>query len=130
LVRGAPSLNVNRDYNNRWKKPGDEANTTVPALVYPFSPSRDLFYQNSEINVQKGDHIRLQDISLAYDFNKSKYPHLAFTNLQVYFYANNLGVLWKANHKGLDPDAVPSNGDGGAAVPNPRSISVGIKGNF
>lgn len=127
---GGAILNVNRDYNSRWIKPGDEAKTNVPSMVYPFSPGRDLFYQNAEINVQKGDHIRLQDISLAYDLKNVKNPHLPFSNLQLYLFASNIGIIWKANHKGIDPDAVPGNGDGGATIPNPRSISIGIKGSF
>ncbi len=27
--------------------------------------------------------------------------------IQLYFYANNLGIIWKANHFGLDPDLIP-----------------------
>jgi TonB-linked SusC/RagA family outer membrane protein len=122
-------LRVNRSFNNRWQNPGDEKTTNVPSMIYPFSSARDQFYRYSEVNIEKADHVRLQDISLSYDFNKSVYHKLPFNNLQLFVYANNVGILWRANHNGLDPDAVPSPGDN-ATTPNPRSISIGLKGSF
>lgn len=126
---GLAFLNVNRDFNQRWQKSGDEQATTVPSMVYPFVPARDQFYQNAEINIQKADHIRLQDVSLSYEFNKSHKPKVPFNSLQVFAFANNLGVLWRANKKGLDPDAVPGNADI-TTMPSPKAISFGIKGTF
>ncbi|RKR82865.1 TonB-linked SusC/RagA family outer membrane protein [Mucilaginibacter gracilis] len=122
-------LRVNRDFDNRWLKPGDEKNTNVPSLIYPSTQARDNFYQFSEATVEKGDHVRLQDISLSYDLNKSMFHRLPFNNIQLFIYANNIGVIWRANHKGLDPDAVPASGDINT-MPNPRSISFGLKGSF
>jgi len=122
-------LSVNRDYNIRWMKPGDEKTTNVPSMVYPFDYDRSYFYEYSSINVDNGDNIRLQDINLSYDFNKAAYPRLPFNNLRLFLYANNIGILWRANHDGIDPDAVPTAGSN-TTMPNPRSISFGIKGTF
>jgi len=124
--RGA-FLVVNRQYNQRWQYPGDQTN--VPAMVYPFSPARDQFYQESTVNMQNAGNIRLQDISLSYDFNKLLYHKLPFNNLQLFVYANNIAILWKANHVGLDPDAVPGPGDY-TTMPSPRSLAIGLKGSF
>jgi TonB-linked SusC/RagA family outer membrane protein len=124
---GSSFLIVNSDFNNRWMKPGDENHTTVPSMIYPFSQQRDVFYQYSQVNVLNGDNVRLQDISLSYDFQKSKYPGLPFNSLQIFLYGNNIGILWHANHANIDPDAVPSNS---TVMPTPRSISFGIKGTF
>jgi TonB-linked SusC/RagA family outer membrane protein len=126
---GTAYLIVNKDYDSRWMKLGDEKTTNIPSLIYPFSTSRDQFYQGSEVNVEKGDHVRLQDISLSYDFNRSAFPKLPFSNLQLFIYGNNIGILWNANHSGLDPDAVPSGNDR-STIPNPRSIAFGVKGTF
>jgi TonB-linked SusC/RagA family outer membrane protein len=126
---GTSFLVVNNDFDKRWQAPGDEKTTNVPSLVYPFSQSRDQFYQYSQVNVENGDNIRLQDISLSYELNKSDYPHLPFSNLQLFLYGNNIWLIWKANHVGLDPDAVPGQGDY-SVTPNPRSVSFGLKGNF
>jgi TonB-linked SusC/RagA family outer membrane protein len=124
---GTAFLRVNRDFDKRWMKPGDENSTNVPSLIYPFDPARDQFYQFSSVNVEKGDHVRLQDISLSYDFNKSRYPKLPFSHLQLFIYSNNISILWRANHSGIDPDAVPNDY---TTMPNPRSISFGLKGAF
>ena len=85
-----------------------------------FNANRDVFYNGSEVNVKKGDHIRLQDISLSYTLSKSNWSTIPVENIQFYLYLNNVGLLWKANEDGLDPD-YPS------GIPIPRSISIGIK---
>ncbi|HEX6429461.1 MAG TPA: SusC/RagA family TonB-linked outer membrane protein, partial [Niastella sp.] len=51
----------NKDFADRWQKPGDEAITNVPSMPgqYPISSNaRDLFYSLSSILVEKADHIR------------------------------------------------------------------------
>jgi len=126
---GNAFLKVNSDYNKRWQNPGDEKKTNVPSLVYPFVPARDQFYQYSTVNVFNAGNIRLQDISLSYDLNKSLFHKLPFSALQLFAYANNIALLWKANHVGIDPDAVPGVGDN-TTMPSPRSISIGLKGSF
>lgn len=111
------------DYSKRWQKPGDENSTTVPSFIYPVNSNRETFYANSEVLVDKGDHIRLQDISFRYDVSKAVWKFLPFDHMQIYIYANNLGILWKANKDNIDPDY--QNG-----YPTPRTISVGIKFNL
>ena len=118
------SYNVHQDYAWRWQAPGDEAYTNVPAMVYPANQNRDSFYSRSELLAERGDHIRLQDISLAYNFHNIKALKSNVNNLQIYLYANNLGVLWKATKTDLDPD-FPVGG-----IPNPKSIALGLKANF
>jgi TonB-linked SusC/RagA family outer membrane protein len=100
------------DYLKRWRQPGDEKFTNVPSMIYPNPSSmRDYFYTNSEITVEKGDHIRLEDIRLSYRYR----------NYQVYAYMSNMNALiWKANKAGLDPDA-PS------GLRPPRIIALGVK---
>ncbi|RAJ35455.1 SusC/RagA family TonB-linked outer membrane protein [Pedobacter cryoconitis] len=107
------------EYANRWQKPGDEAFTNVPAAVYPGSADRDDFYRNSDINVLKGDHIRLQEINLSYTFNKKNW---VLKNPRIYANVSNLGVIWRANKQGLDPDVFD--------YPLPRTYSLGLSANF
>jgi len=116
------------DYERRWQKPGDELRTIVPSMVYPLDPYRDGFYLNSTALVEKGDYIRLQDLQFSYDLTKKQVTGLPFETVRFYVYANNIGLLWKANHSGIDPDFVPQNA--GLTYPNPRSISTGIKLDF
>jgi TonB-linked SusC/RagA family outer membrane protein len=113
------------DFSQRWMAPGDENKTTVPALIYPADANRDAFYQYSEALVQKADHIRLQDIRLSYQLSKETLNKIPFSGAQVFVYANNIGILWRANKLGLDPDVA-----GITAIPNPRSITLGLNLNF
>lgn len=108
------------DYLNRWQKPGDEKNTNVPSLVYPEDYSRSAFYRNSETLITPGDHIRLQDIRLGYDLNKViNSPKI---KINAFFYANNIGIIWRKNKNGLDPSVIN--------YPVPRTYSIGINANF
>ncbi|MEO6521356.1 MAG: SusC/RagA family TonB-linked outer membrane protein, partial [Mucilaginibacter sp.] len=115
------------EYVNRWQKPGDEIKTDIPSLIYPANSNRDLVYRYSSVLIEKGDHIRLRDISLSYDISKHQFPHLPFTNVRIYAYINNIGILWKANKAGLDPDNVPN---GSAIYPSPKTYALGLKINF
>jgi outer membrane receptor protein involved in Fe transport len=113
----------NPDYERRWQRPGDETRTNVPAMIYSSDVSRDDFYQYSTVLVEKGDHVRLQDIQLSYDVVRSERQHLPVSRIKVYLYANNIGILWKANHAGIDPDYV-------TGTPNPRTLAIGLKTDF
>jgi TonB-linked SusC/RagA family outer membrane protein len=121
--------NPNSDYSLRWQKPGDEKSASVPSFIYPSDPNRAMFYQYSDVLVQSGNNIRLQDVRFSYDFDVKSWPQTPFTMLQAYVYASNLGILWRANKYGLDPDA-GSSSFGGHQFPNPFSIAFGIKANF
>lgn len=98
--------NGNIDFENRWQQPGDEKTTQVPSM--PSSPNsrRDFVYNNSSVLVEKGDHVRLQDINLSYRFDKAKNHWLPFSSVSVYGYINNVGIIWRANQHQIDPDYV------------------------
>ncbi|HWV71164.1 MAG TPA: SusC/RagA family TonB-linked outer membrane protein [Pseudosphingobacterium sp.] len=127
-----PSVNYNilfssgkvmhADYALRWQQPGDELITNVPSLVYPANTRRDDFYNLSEATVEKGDHIRLKDVNLSYNFKNTNLKSLPIKNIVATIYANNLGILWRANKKGLDPDF--------RDMPLPRTIAFGLKMDF
>ncbi len=111
------------DYAFRWQQVGDELQTNVPSLTYPANYNRDDFYTNSAITVERGDHIRLQDIRLEYGFQNKTFTKHPFQNIQLYMYAANLGILWRANKAGLDPDYASGYG----YLPPTTSFSLGIK---
>jgi TonB-linked SusC/RagA family outer membrane protein len=110
------------DYQKRWQNPGDENKTNVPSFLYPVDERRDGFYAGSEINVIKGDHVRLQFINVSYSFPGNK-KALPFRNLQLYGNVANLGILWRANKYHVDPDFV-------GTMPQPKTFSFGIRSNF
>jgi TonB-linked SusC/RagA family outer membrane protein len=108
------------DFEKRWQHPGDEQHTNVPSMTYPGDPNRDEFYQNSTVLIEKGDNIRLQDVQLSYDWTKNAHTRLPVQLIHLYLYGNNLGILWKANHAGIDPDYV-------SGMPLPRTLAVGVR---
>lgn len=111
------------DYLQRWQNPGDEKDTNVPSLPYPANSGRDAFYNNSTVLVERGDHIRLQDINLSYRLPNNKTGKY-IKQLQIYSYMNNLGILWRANKADLDPDYYAG------GFPLPLTISLGCKASF
>ncbi|MNJ87609.1 TonB-dependent Receptor Plug Domain protein [compost metagenome] len=121
---------LNNDFERRWQKTGDELLTSVPSQAnYTEGSFRDKFYVNSSATVAKGDHVRLQDISLSFDLDSSNWKNIPVKQMQLYLYANNMGIIWKANNFGLDPDLVPGIGDR-LTSPVPMSFSLGIKASF
>ena len=108
------------DFPLRWQKPGDELHTNVPSFVYPTDSSRDQFYNQSSVNVEKGDNIRLQDLRLGYELGDGT---LRLKRLQVFLYATNLGVIWKATKTSLDPDYP-------YGIRPAKTIALGLNANF
>lgn len=109
------------EYSERWQKPGDEQFTNIPSFVYPADSRRDQFYQFSEINVIKGDNLRLKYVNISYEFSGWKY--LPFKTLRIYANVSNLGLLWRANHENIDPDFLSS-------VPTPQRYTIGVRTGF
>ncbi len=117
------------DYFKRWKVPGDEKTTNVPAGVPARLLTGDLtssatYYQYSEALITKGDVIRLQDVTLSYSLPQRLIKNWPVKKLRVYGYARELGIIWRANDVGLDPD-YPN-----TLYPQPKSYSFGIQADF
>lgn len=112
------------DYDRRWQTPGDENQTSIPSLPTPLraNANRELIYELSEQLVERGDHIRLQDIRLSYSLDRMSYPWLPFRNAEVYSYASNLGILWKKTAYDIDPDF--------QSIPPAKSFAFGLRINL
>jgi len=109
------------EFSNRWQKPGDEVHTNVPSEVYGTSNNlRDQIYAYSDINVQKGDNIRLQEINFSYALSTN--PKSFIKSISINGHVSNVGILWRANKLGIDPEA----GD----YPLPRQYSLGFNAQF
>ncbi|RFZ92874.1 SusC/RagA family TonB-linked outer membrane protein [Mucilaginibacter conchicola] len=111
------------DFALRWQQPGDEAHTVVPSMPAGTNFQRDLFYRYSSALVEKGDHVRLQDLRLAWTFEKGSLSFLPKGGLQIYLYASNLGILWRANRSHTDPDAINT-------YSLPKTLSAGVRLNL
>lgn len=110
-----------QDYERRWQKPGDEAHTQVPSMPYKVNAFRDLMYLYSDQLVRRADNIRLQDIRLAYQVPMG--THGSIHALELFAYAHQLGLLWKASKDdSMDPDY--------PLTPALRSYSLGLNVTF
>lgn len=114
----------NMDYFNRWKQPGDEAFTNVPVYSKTYDANLSTYYNFSNTLITKGDVVRLQDVSLSYAITRSLIPLLPVERINLVANVRNVGMLWKANDFGLDPDFA------NAQYVTPRTFALGIQLDF
>lgn len=112
------------DYFRRWQKPGDERHTDVPVAADKSDNYLSTLYTYSEALISKGNHIRLQDIGMSYRIPLHTVSKSPIRSIRCFGYARNLGILWKADKGGLDPDYV------NAEFPAPKTFSFGIQMEF
>ncbi len=112
------------EFAKRWQQPGDEFKTNVPSMTYPAVTRRDAFYRSSEINVLKGDHLRLQYITLGYDLAPVFKKWVSLQSIHCFASVNNIGILWRANKEGIDPEYRTN------SIPPGRTTSFGLKLHF
>ncbi|MCE7057584.1 SusC/RagA family TonB-linked outer membrane protein [Algoriphagus sp. AGSA1] len=110
------------DYERRWQQPGDELTTQVPSDPAKVDAFKTHFYLSSSATVEKGDHIRLQDVRLSYKLAPKNTRTALFRTFEAYCYLNNLGILWKASDKVEDPDYLLS--------PALFSSAIGFRASF
>jgi TonB-linked SusC/RagA family outer membrane protein len=106
------------DYSNRWQRAGDENKTNVPSLKV--DPQRDLFYNNAEPLVVKGDQIRLHDVNISYEMPEKIVKKWKLQSLRFYAYGANLGIIWKVAPGKIDPDYL-------TGYPVPKNLTIGLK---
>jgi TonB-linked SusC/RagA family outer membrane protein len=117
-----------KDIAERWQKPGDEEFTDVPKYSRWNAYYMNGYYKNADINVLKGDLVRLKDLSLDYNLPKGIIAKTPFASLNVKFQAKNLW-LWTANDEDIDPDKAGAGGYG-YAFPTAKSFVFGVKATF
>lgn len=110
------------DYSKRWQRPGDEAFTQVPSQPEKLNTQMQSFYGRSSVLIEKGDHIRLQDVRIGRTWKRAVNPRLPVQSIEVFTYLNNLGLLWKATSDSQDPDF--------RTMKPQRSAALGLRVNF
>jgi TonB-linked SusC/RagA family outer membrane protein len=99
-------LSTSQELVHRWRNPGDEAFTNVPG-VSGISSNSIPWYNGSDINVRDASNIRLQQVTLSYSMPPSLMSKLAvFKAATISGSATNLGIIWRKNKDGIDPDYV------------------------
>lgn len=113
------------DYFHRWKQPGDENSTNVPAYSLAYDPSLAFIYKSSSALVMKADHIRLKQVTISYDLTKRNLSWLPTQKISLLLSSHDLGLIWSAaNIKGIDPDYPNSD------YPARRNWSFSLQMNF
>lgn len=110
------------DYDLRWQQAGDELKTQVPAFIYPLSSVREGFYGSTDLLVERGDHIRLQDVRIAFQPKKGARKWMP-QQTEVFMYGSNLGILWRAGSQDIDPDF-------GQNIPASATYAFGLRIGF
>ena len=84
---------VNSRIEDRWRSPGDEAHTDIPAAVFAESPNylydSGMIYTNADINVIDMSNIRLANISLSYRLPKSFLQKTVLQSARLQFNVEN-----------------------------------------
>ncbi len=101
FLRGAAP---HEDFEQRWQEAGDEATTHVPAYQRRIGSNYARYHSRSDLFTEKADHIRLTNVSLNYDVDQEWLSKTFFKSISFGVNAQNLGLLWRANDHGIDPD--------------------------
>ena len=101
--------NLHNDFALRWKQPGDEAFTDVPAYYSLRNTSINesdvlYLYRYADINVLTASYIKLREVSLGYRLPANACKTLRVQNIGVRLQASNLWTI-AFNGEGIDPEA-------------------------
>ncbi|NML22563.1 SusC/RagA family TonB-linked outer membrane protein [Pseudoflavitalea sp. G-6-1-2] len=118
---------------DRWKKPGDEAHTIIPAHItdqgIAWSRRKTDYYEKSDVNIAKADYIKIRDITLSYELPSKLLSTLKIQRASVYVQSTNF-MIWKANKEGVDPEFVSFTGGYRSIPPSKHNYSVGLNLTF
>jgi TonB-linked SusC/RagA family outer membrane protein len=122
-----PDRNYSRDYMNRWRNPGDETRTNIPAIItkdtnayykynnYWSSGTRNAdniqtiadnywdMYDYSNLRVVSADYLKLSSLSFTYDFDSKLLAHCNLQRLALTLSGYNLFTICSSKLKGQTP---------------------------
>jgi TonB-linked SusC/RagA family outer membrane protein len=88
----------------RWRQAGDEATAKVPGLAKINLNSLE-WYKYADINVLDASNIRFQQLTLGYSLPQTVINKIkVFKSIAANATVSNLGIIWRANKEGIDPD--------------------------
>lgn len=117
--------NVSRDLLNRWKVPGDEQHTNIPAVMGTNNPAYSMYtnhwstlsswtgahigdnawtmYDYSTARVVSADYLKLSSLSLTYEFNQHQLSRLKLERLAITLSGYNLKTWAAKELRGQTP---------------------------
>ncbi|PTS97991.1 SusC/RagA family TonB-linked outer membrane protein, partial [Pedobacter sp. HMWF019] len=127
-----PFQNLSAELVNRWREPGDEANTNIPSLPsagtqastgltvpgtngYVFSRT---MYDYSNARIVDASFVRLRNVSLGYLIPNKQVTRLGLKSCQLSASVSNLFYIADKRLNGQDPEV------NGNSLPIPRTYSL------
>lgn len=127
-----PYSNVNRDLLDRWKQPGDEAYTNIPALPRAGAtiiglPNKDTSYpiplwEMSDALVVSSSFLRCRNIGLSWQMPRELCKKMFVHSFALNFNMDNIFVIASKRFNGFDPELSNS--------VYPHSYSIGFNIGF
>ncbi len=118
-----PELNVDPVFINRWRAPGDETRTNIPALVppsvlsannlythwssgqtYEYATSIWEMYDNSDARIVSGNYIKVKTANFRYILADALTKRLHLKQTSVMLSGNNLYTFASSKLRGQDPE--------------------------
>ncbi|MGN6418183.1 MAG: SusC/RagA family TonB-linked outer membrane protein [Pseudobacter sp.] len=133
--------NLSREYLDRWRKPGDEKYTNIPAftnipagspffdvdmpVLSTFGKNPYMIYDYSTARLVSGNYLRCTSMSLGYTFADKKLLKWGVRNMTLSGFIANPFIITSKEFRGQDPEA---SNLGSTALPITRSytLSLGI----
>lgn len=116
-----PTENVRKEFSDRWRQPGDERYTNIPGVLSGIQFDRSLYdpwcnnndykfadniwqmYDNSNIRVASGNFLKMQSLSLRYQFTDGFCRKFFMKSAYIGFACTNLFMICDKKLKGQDP---------------------------
>lgn len=122
--------NLSTELNDRWKEPGDELVTNIPALYtsvidrynlnLPNGLYQDIYsmWAQSDVRVADASFLRCTQMSLSYSFPRKMCQKIKLSHITLSANVNNLFVIASKDWRGYDPEL-------GYSI-QPRVYSLGL----
>ena len=121
--RPSSQQNLRKEFTNRWRYPGDEQHTNIPAIqgsiptneylrtdwwryssiTTRFATDYYQMYDFSDLRVVKGDYLKLQYVSLQYMLTREQCAHLHLKGASIRLTGSNLFTIANKALRGQDP---------------------------
>ncbi len=120
---------------NRWRLPGDENVTNIPAILERDAAINELggdnayqLYNRSDLRVVDGTYARMRSIALGYTIPSSYTKRLGLTSARLRLQGENLFLLY--SDKGLNGQDPEFFNAGGSALPVAKTVTFSLNVGF